>query len=150
MPRPARRFLILFALLSVRPVAAAWVVDPQGACVEEWRSGDLLRGPTAIANAPLVPFRSAVGGWQLAREDQQGGIQRKLMLPAMLTLGGAVMGTAEAVIWLGTGLADTLTGGVFTIAPDEATTLSASARRPSLIADTRPPTTDKCGRAVTR
>jgi hypothetical protein len=150
MPGPARLLVLVVSILCAHATHAAWVVDERGACVEEWRSGDLLRGPMAIANVPLVPFRSAVGGWQLAREDKTPGLQRKFMLPAMLTLGGGVMGTAEAVLWLGTGLADTLTGGAFSIAPDEATTLSVSPRRPTLIADTRPPATDPCGRATSR
>jgi hypothetical protein len=150
MPRPGFLLLLVVSIGLAAPAGAAWVVDEHGACVEQWRSGDLLRGPIAIANAPLVPFRSAVGGWQLARDDQTPGLQRKVMLPAMLTLGGGLMGVGESVLWLVSGLADTLTGGVFAIAPDEATTLSASPRRPSVIADPRGPATDPCGRAATR
>ena len=139
--------VVLVVVAIAQAAQAAWVVDDRGRCVEEWRSGDLLRGPTAIVNAPLVPFRSAVGGWQLAREDKQTGLQRKIALPAIATLGGAAMGTGEAALWLVSGLADTLTGGALSIAPDEATTLSASARRPTFFPEPQP-TTDRCGRPL--
>ena len=124
---------------------AAWVVDAQGACVQQWQAADLGRGPSAVANAPLLPVRTAVGGFQLARDDRAPGALRKVMLPAMLTLGGGAMGVLESLVWVGTGVADTLTGGFFAIAPDEATHLSVAAVRPGF-APPPPATTDPCGR----
>ena len=131
------------------PAVAAWVVDEHGACVEQWQSGDLLRGPTAVANVPLLPVRSAIGGYRLAREDHTPGFESKMLLPPMLILGGGAMGLAEGLLWLGTGMADTLTGGVFSIAPDEATRLSVAPVRPAFVADPVRPTTDACGRPAT-
>jgi hypothetical protein len=150
--RGRRRLLLLVAALvtpGAGPAGAAWVVDEGGACVEEWRPSDLLRGPTAVANAVPLPARSAVGGFQLAREDRTPGLRRAILLPAMLTIGGGAMGLAEALIWVGTGIADTLTGGVFFLAPEEATRLSLQPLRPAFVADARPSRgTDPCGRPV--
>jgi len=127
------------------------VVDERGDCVRAWTPTSLARGPAAIANAPLLPFRSAVGGAQVAGEDRSPGLRRKIMLTPLLTVGGAVMGVLESAIWLTTGLADTLTGGYFEIAPDEATTLSLAPQRPPFI--TEPvresrSSSDRCGRST--
>jgi hypothetical protein len=146
--RPER---ILLLLLVLHPVAAHadWVVNDRGDCVRAWTPSSLARGPAAIANAPLLPFRSAVGGAQVASEDRSPGLGRKIILIPLLTAGGAVMGILESAIWLTTGLADTLTGGYFEIAPDEATQLSLAPQRPPFL--TEPvrearATTDPCGR----
>jgi hypothetical protein len=89
-----------------------------------WTADALLRGPTAIANAPLVPVRTAVGGAQLATNDPVADTTRKIMLTPLLTLAGGAMGFVETGVWLMAGLADTLTGGYFAIAPEQATHLS--------------------------
>src|SRR5262245_3079895 len=117
----------LTALVLLQPGhgRAAWVVNERGECVEEWRSADLLRGPTAIVNAPLVPVRTAIGGFQTARADTIDETSRKILLPPMLTLAGGAMGLAECGIWLAAGLGDTLTGGALALSPVEATELSA-------------------------
>ena len=89
-----------------------------------WTTDSLLRGPTAIVNAPLAPVRTAIGGAQLATDDPVADMKRKIMLTPLLTLGGGAMGLIDAGVWLVTGLADTLTGGYFAIAPELATHLS--------------------------
>src|SRR6266436_818833 len=99
---------------------AAWVVNERGECVRAWTPASLVRGPAAMVNAPLLPLRSAVGGVLV-----------------------------ESVIWLGTGLTDTATGGYFEMAPDEATRLGVEPVRPTFIAAApRPPreSGDRCGR----
>ena len=60
--RSAVAVLLAIALLTPLTANGAWVVDADGACVEQWTSADLLAGPTAIVNAPLLPFRSMAGG----------------------------------------------------------------------------------------
>jgi len=102
-----------------------------------WQPADLLRGPTAILNAPLVPFRSVVGGVQLARQDRSPGLQRKILLPPTLAIAGGGMGIAEGLIWGATGLADTVTGGALAIAPEDATHLSVAPLPPLFSANAR-------------
>jgi hypothetical protein len=142
--------VVLWGVLQARCANAEWVVDDHGDCVQAWTAGSLLRGPAAMLNALLVPFRSAAGGVQLALDDPQkgGGMQRKILLPPMLAVAGGAMGLVESVVWLGTGLADTLTGGALAIAPEEATHPSIEPIRPLLSPQgPRPaPTTDPCGR----
>ena len=138
--------MLVLAALTARRAGAVWVVDGHGACVEEWQAADLLRGPSAIANAPLLPVRTAVGGYRLASDDRTPGLERKILLPPMLTLGGGAMGFFESLYWVGTGLADTLTGGVFAIAPVEATRFSVAAVRPGFAPPAGGPATDPCGR----
>ena len=131
--------------------SAAWVVNEHGDCERAWSGDSLLRGPTAIVNAPLVPFRSAVGGALLAGEDPAaGGVQRAVILGPALTVGGLAMGMVEAGIWLVGGLADTLTGGYFAIAPEEATYLEVTALRPLFVNDARRRTVpaEPCGKGV--
>jgi hypothetical protein len=124
-----------------------WVVNERGDCVHEWTAASLGRGPAAMLNALAVPFRSAAGGVQIALDDPaKGGLKRKLLLtPTLATVGGA-MGLVEAGLWLGTGLADTVTGGYFAIAPEEATELSISPIRPLFAPAGRRPAKDPCGR----
>ena len=96
-----------------------------------WTADALLRGPTAIVNTPLVPVRTAIGGAQLATDDPVADMKRKIMLTPLLTLGGGAMGLVDAGVWLGSGLADTLTGGYFAIAPELATHLSVEPITPA-------------------
>ena len=107
-----------------------------------------MRGPAAVLNAPLLPFRSMVGG-VLAGEDRSPGIQAKILLPPTLAVVGGAMGPVESVIWFGTGLTDTATGGYFEIAPDEATRFAVGPVRPPFLPDARRPlreSADRCGR----
>jgi hypothetical protein len=119
------RLVLLAALLA--PPASLAHADADAA---PWTSASLLRGPTAIVNAPLVPFRSAVGGAHVALDDPVPGTKRKIMLVPLLTLGGGAMGLVDAGVWLLGGLADTLTGGYFAIAPEPATHLSLEPMTP--------------------
>src|SRR6266568_2530444 len=82
-----------------------------------------VRGAGAMVTAPLLPLRSAVGGVLVARDDRSPGMQGKILLPPTLAVVGGGIGLVESVIWLGTGLTDTATGGYFEMAPDEATRL---------------------------
>jgi hypothetical protein len=138
--------LVLLAVLLPGPAGATWVVDERGECVEEWTTASLARGPAAIANAPLLPVRSAVGGVALARDDKSPGKGRSFLLPPLLAVAGAGMGLIEGGIWLGTGLVDTLTGGYFSVAPDEATHLGVDPVTPLFVTDVRRDVTDPCGR----
>jgi len=56
------------------------------------------------------------------------------------------MGLVESGVWLATGLADTLTGGYFAIAPEAATEPSVAPIRPLFAPDPKRPATDPCGR----
>lgn len=127
---------------------AAWVVNERGACVHEWTPASLGRGPAAMLNAPLLPFRSAVGGVLEARENPGPGLRGKIFLPPILAFGGGAMGLVESVIWLGTGLADTLSGGSFELAPEEATRLAIDPVRPAFLTAAARDATDHCGRRV--
>lgn len=146
--------VVLWGALQANGALAGWVVNAHGDCVREWTAAALLRGPAAMLNALLLPVRSAAGGVQLALDDPMrgGGIPRKVLLPPALATVGGAMGLVEAVVWLGTGLADTLTGGWFALAPEEATHPSVAPMRPLLGPQgTRPPpATDPCGRPADR
>lgn len=137
----------LFAPLAAR---AAWVVDADGACVEQWTSADLLSGPTAIINAPLLPFRSMAGGAQYAWNTEAWWPYQIAILGPAVTLFSGAFGIVESAWWIGTGLADTVTGGYFAISPERATELSIAPDVPTVIADATPatPPTDRCGRPL--
>ena len=94
------------------------------AAAAPWTPASLLRGPTAIANAPLVPFRTAAGGTRVALDDPVEGTKRKVLLVPLLAVAGGGMGLVDAGVWLVAGLADTVTGGWFALAPEQATHLS--------------------------
>jgi len=119
------RILVLVSALVASSLAHASEARPS------WTADALLRGPTAIANAPLAPVRTAIGGARVALNDPVPGTKGKIMLVPLLTLGGGAMGFVDAGVWLVTGLADTLTGGYFAIAPDPATHLSVEPITPS-------------------
>src|SRR5262245_28362090 len=146
--------LALAALLWPRMASSAWEVDAHGDCVRTWTAESLLRGPTALANAPLAPIRSAVGGAILARDDlTTGGVRRVLLLGPTLTVMGGAMGFVDTGVWLVTGLADTVTGGYFETTPDEATPLSVAPITPLFVPDARRPAhvaahQDPCGRPL--
>ena len=42
-------------------MADNWVRDAAGRCEREWTPGSLARGPTAVANGLMLPFRSLAG-----------------------------------------------------------------------------------------
>ena len=61
------------------------------------------------------------------------------------------MGLVDGAVWLGTGLADTMTAGYFELAPEQATRLSVEPLRPGFVAAVPRPvggngSTDPCGR----
>jgi hypothetical protein len=146
-----RASILAMVLTWASGALAAWRVDERGECVRTWTPASLARGPVAMLNAPLLPFRSAVGGVLVAREDRSSGMQGKVLLPPTLAVVGAGIGLVDSLVWLGTGLADTTTGGYFAVAPDEATRLSVAPVRPPFVADARrppPEPTDRCGRAT--
>src|SRR5437899_12821018 len=121
MPAWRTRLLVAALVLSVHSsgARAAWRVDERGECVREWTPASLARGPAAMLNAPLLPVRTAVGGVLVARGDPtpNPGLARKVILPPALAVVGGGMGLVESIIWLGTGLVDTVTGGWFEVAP---------------------------------
>src|SRR5438093_8690862 len=99
------RARILALLIAIRASSAlgAWVVNERGECVREWTFGSLARGPAAVLNAPLAPFRSGVGGFLVARDDRSPGGQRRVLLPPTLAVAGGAMGLVDGAVWLGTG-----------------------------------------------
>src|SRR5690242_9455935 len=99
-PRPV---LVVVLLAARASLAHATAGRPS------WTASSMLRGPTAIVNAPLAPVRTAIGGAHVAIDDPVPGVKRKIMLAPLLTLGGGAMGLVDAGVWLVTGLADTLT-----------------------------------------
>jgi hypothetical protein len=113
-------------VLVVVLVARAALAQSTGKDDVPWTSASLLRGPTAILNAPLVPFRTAAGGAHLALDDPAPGVKGKIMLTPLLTVVGGAMGLVDATVWLLSGLADTFTGGYFALAPEPATHLSVA------------------------
>ena len=140
---------LALVVLRASGALAAWVVNERGECVRVWTPASLVRGPAAMVNTPLLPLRSAVGGVLVARDDRSPGMQGKILLPPTLAVVGGGIGLVESVIWLGTGLTDTATGGYFEMAPDEATRLGVEPVRPTFIAAApRPPreSGDRCGR----
>jgi hypothetical protein len=144
--------IILAVALIARASSAhgAWAVDANGACVEQWSSSDLLRGPTAIVNAPLLPVRTLAGGAEYAWTNTEWWPWQIALLGPAVTLFSAAAGAVEAVWWVGTGMADTLTGGYFAIAPEPATELSVRPKVPGIIVDAQPPPApqDRCGRPL--
>src|SRR5437867_4649339 len=95
--------VLLMVVLWASGALAAWVVDERGECVRAWTPASLARGPVAMLNAPLVPLRSAAGGFVLARDDRTPapGLVRRILLPPLLAIVGGGMGLVEGGIWLG-------------------------------------------------
>lgn len=149
--RFARTVIIAAALMARAGVAeCAWMVDADGACVQRWAPSDLLRGPAAIANAPLLPVRNLAGGAQYAWNTKEWWPWQIAALGPAVTLISGAGGVLEGVWWAGTGVADTLTGGYFAIAPERATQLSVRPEVSSLIADAGAAPKlpgDRCGRS---
>lgn len=142
--------LLVILLLSV-PARGAWVVDSAGGCVEQWAPSDMARGPKAVLNAPLLPFRQMAGGAEYAWNTKEWWPWQIAVMGPGVTLFSGAAGLLEATWWITTGVADTVTGGYFQAAPEEATELGISPQVSSMIADADPtptPTTDRCGRPL--
>lgn len=151
--RFARTSIIVLAAFIARASVGycAWTVDANGACVEHWAPSDLLRGPTAIVNGPLRPVRTLAGGAEYAWNTTEWWPWKIVGLGPAVTLVSGAAGVVEGVWWIGTGLADTLTGGYFAIAPEPATELSLRPQVSTIVADAGPvptPATDRCGRTL--
>lgn len=148
--RFTRALLVGAALLARASVAqCAWTVSADGTCVQEWAPSDLLRGPVAIANGPLLPVRTAIGGAEYAWNKTEWRWWYTVVLGSAVTGVSAAAGLVEGLWWVGTGTADLLTGGYFNIAPERATDRSVQPELSTVIARTPPaPTEDRCGRTV--
>ena len=150
--------LVLVTAISLgggRVARADWIVDDRGQCVERWSAASLLRGPTAIMMSPTPPFRTAAGVFAYQSPSTNGGQGAPAFWfwgPVQSLLSGCA-GVIDTVAWLGTGLADTVTGGAFAIAPYKATEVSLDPMVPPFMSDSqrqaitakRP---DPCGRVA--
>lgn len=130
---------IVATLAAGVPARAAWVVDAQGRCVREWAPAAMLRGPTAMLSAPTAPFREAAG---VFTDMSPGPGIWGPPLAGLSFMGGLI----DTVVWLGTGIADTVTGGYFAIAPTEATALGVAPMRPAFVRPAPAKPQDRCGR----
>jgi hypothetical protein len=141
---------ILTVAGAAERASAEWVVDAKGECVEQWSPASMLRGPTAMLMSPTAPFRSGAGVFAYQGSTTQRGFE--FWGPVTAVLSGAV-GVIDTCVWLGAGLADTVTGGYFRIAPYRATQLSLDPLIPPFVPDAqqraieakRP---DPCGRVT--
>jgi hypothetical protein len=113
MGRRLGAVLVLSLTLAVPGAVLAddWVRDEAGRCQREWTPGSLARGPTAVVSGLLLPFRSLAGSFS-------DGVSGALLSPL-----GLAVGTAEGIVWIFQGCAETLTGGSLGLAPHGATTL---------------------------
>ena len=143
--------LLICAVLVARAslAAAAWTVDPGGACVRQWAPSDLLRGPVAIVNGPILPARTMVGGAEYAWNKPEWRWWHTVVLGLGVTGVSGAAGVYQGVWWMGAGVADLLTGGYFEIAPQQATKRSVEPVVSEVIAGRPPaPTEDPCGRPL--
>ena len=92
-------------------MADAWVRDAVGRCEREWTAKSLARGPAAAANGLVLPFRSLAGSYT---DGDSGALLSPLAL---------LVGTAEGIVWIFQGCAETLTGGSLGLAPHGVATL---------------------------
>jgi hypothetical protein len=137
------------ALIAQASVAlCVWTVNADGSCVQEWGAPDMLRGPTAILNGLLLPFWTTVGGAEYAWNKTEWRWWRTLVLGSAATGMSTVAGGFEGLWWVGTGAADTLTGGFFHLAPEPATKTSVQPVLSTVISDKPPAAEDHCGRAA--
>ena len=145
-----RTLIILVALIAQAVVAqCAWKVNAEGTCEREWESSDLLRGPGAIVNAPLLPVRQMAGGAEYAWDKKEWRWFYTAVLGTAVTGVSGAFGMLEGAWWVVTGAADTLTGGYFEIAPERATTFGVTPELSQAFAGAPPtPTEDHCGRAL--
>lgn len=110
----------------------------------------MLRGPLAIVNAPLQPVRAMAGGAEYSWHKSDWGPWYKFVLGSAVTGVAGAAGVVEGAWWIGTGLADTLTGGYFELTPEAALNRSVRPELSTVISDSPPPTPteDRCGRAL--
>ncbi len=142
---------LLLAVGTTRTVAAStWQVDQYGNCSRVWEPSDMARGPKAIINSPLEPARTLTGAFTMYPEFwKTAALPSGIITVPALTLFSVAMGTIELPIWAIGGLADTLTGGYFEVAPDRATELSVDPIRPLFLpVSPEVKTTDRCGRPL--
>lgn len=151
MRLPAVCLALVLVAAPAGVARGAWTVDAAGGCVEQWAPSDMLDGPTAVLNGPILPFRQMAGGAEYAwNTEEWWPWQIAVMLPAVTAFSGAA-GALEGIWWMTSGLADTLTGGALGLAPEEATELSVQPQVSRMLADAAPtptPTTDRCGRPL--
>ena len=148
--RVMRTMMVGIALITRAGVAqCAWTVSADGTCVQEWTLRDLLRGPAAIVNGPLLPVRTTIGGAEYGWNKKERRWSETWLLGPAVTGASAGAGAFEGLWWVTTGVADLLTGGYFHIAPEHATEISLQPELSTVIAGPPPPPTeDRCGRAV--
>ena len=103
--------LALALALPLAAIADDWVRDEAGRCERKWTPGSLASGPAAVANGLMLPVRSLAGSFT-------DGLSGVLMSPLALAVG-----TAEGIVWIFQGCADTITGGSLGLAPPGASTL---------------------------
>ncbi|HZP40532.1 MAG TPA: hypothetical protein VFD84_03370 [Candidatus Binatia bacterium] len=126
---------LLALVFAALPAHATWTPGPQGGCTYSVDGATLARGPTAMLNAPLVPFRALAGGVVYAGERVPNRWPGVVLLPPLLVVSAGGMGLAQMLAWFGTGLFDTVTAGYFEAAPPEATRLAIDPL-PPLFSDT--------------
>jgi hypothetical protein len=98
------RFVVIIAAALIAPTSVAqcaWVVETDGACVQKWEPSDLLRGPAAVANAPLLPIRTLAGGAQYAWNTAEWWPWQIMALGPAVTLFSGAAGVVEGVWWAG-------------------------------------------------
>ena len=98
--------LLTFTASSNAFADSGWVRDERGRCVRAWSASELARGPTAMTNGVLLPFRAFAGG-------VSGGAWGVLLSP-----GALVAGAVEGLTWVASGLLDTFSAGALAVSPD--------------------------------
>jgi hypothetical protein len=96
------------ALVPEAAQADNWTRDADGHCQREWTARSLARGPIAVGNGVLLPFRSLAGGFTAG------------WVGAVLSPVGLMVGLGEGILWIVQGAADLATGGVAPFAPEGA------------------------------
>jgi hypothetical protein len=110
MPRRCLLTAALATLLLVPAPARAgrWLREADGTCRYEWTPRSLARGPIAMGNGVLMPFRSLAG-------SASNGWLAGLLLPL-----GLMVGLAEGIAWTTVGAVETVSGGALALAPEGA------------------------------
>lgn len=151
---PRLRFVRSLAIAAVlcAPAAiahGAWTVAADGTCVQKWEPSDMLRGVRGIVNAPFAPVRAMAGGAEYAWHKPEWGPWYKAVLGSAVTGVSGAVGAVEGVWWVGTGVADTLTGGYFELTPQAALDRSVRPQLSTAVSGSSPaPPEDRCGRAL--
>ena len=151
MRHPLILLLAVALAMSADVARGAWSVDAAGGCVEQWAASDMLNGPTAILNGPILPFRQMAGGAEYAWNTTEWWPWQIAVMGPGVTLFSGAAGLLEGTWWVVTGVADTVTGGYFGASPEAATELSIQPQVSTMIADAAPtpaPTEDRCGRPL--